>query len=263
MTMSPEVFISFAYKDGLALARELEQRLRQAGIETWFRTRKHARRRALELARSWRPSSRRACGFCSWSSLRQRPSPSGSRGNGRSGAAWASTCSRCCPNSPSSSPIYARFPRWIREHDHWKDPSQRERLVLHILSRPAPPRPAPFRVPDLPRTYVQRIREYTALGDMLLDAKRENPVAVTAAICGGGGFGKSTLAKVLCHDEQIYDAFTDGIVWVELGPDAADTKTLAGLRSTKPSLASRRASQKVATECAGSPRRSPIRRRRP
>ena len=32
----PEVFISFAYHDGLPLARELEARLRQEGITCWF-----------------------------------------------------------------------------------------------------------------------------------------------------------------------------------------------------------------------------------
>ena len=66
---------------------------------------------------------------------------------------------------------------------------------------------------------------------MLLDDKHENPVAITTAIHGGGGFGKSTLAKALCHDEQIYDAFTDGIVWIELGPHAGEEEVLAGLRT--------------------------------
>ena len=33
---APEVFISFAYQDGLTLAQELEARLRQEGIPSWF-----------------------------------------------------------------------------------------------------------------------------------------------------------------------------------------------------------------------------------
>ena len=135
------------------------------------------------------------------------------------------------PEEPGLKPDLKEFPRWIREHDHWKDPSDRDHLIAHLKGRPMPPRPVPFRVPDKPHTYVQRENEYGALRDLLLDDKHENPVANTTAIHGGGGFGKTTLAKALCHDEQIYDAFTDGIVWVELGPDAGDSEVLAGLRT--------------------------------
>jgi len=34
---------------------------------------------------------------------------------------------------------------------------------------------------------------------------------------GPGGFGKTTLAKDLCRDPEIQEAFDDGILWVTLG----------------------------------------------
>jgi predicted ATPase len=43
-------------------------------------------------------------------------------------------------------------------------------------------------------------------------------VAITAALAGAGGFGKTTLAKAICHDEQVQAAF-DGVLWVEVGQE--------------------------------------------
>lgn len=41
---------------------------------------------------------------------------------------------------------------------------------------------------------------------------RKDPLAVTAALSGTGGFGKTTLAAPLCHDEDIIQSFDDGIL---------------------------------------------------
>src|SRR5207248_1636898 len=62
-----------------------------------------------------------------------------------------------------------------------------------------------------------RPREYEALIGKLLDQRREEPVAITAALRGAGGYGKTTMARALCHDERIQQAFDDGILWVTLG----------------------------------------------
>ncbi|MBW2647649.1 MAG: hypothetical protein JRE23_16040 [Deltaproteobacteria bacterium] len=45
---------------------------------------------------------------------------------------------------------------------------------------------------------------------------------ITAALSGAGGYGKTTLAKALCHDERILEAFYDGILWVTLGENPGD-----------------------------------------
>ena len=75
----------------------------------------------------------------------------------------------------------------------------------------------PFMVEDLPLDFVPRPQEFEALLNKLLDQKREEPVAITAALRGAGGYGKTTMAKALCHDERIQQAFDDGILWVTLG----------------------------------------------
>ncbi|MGH9766885.1 MAG: NB-ARC domain-containing protein [Blastocatellia bacterium] len=70
-----------------------------------------------------------------------------------------------------------------------------------------------------PDDFVARPEEFNKLLNHLLDPARERPVAIgaTAALRGAGGYGKTTLAKALCHDPQIQSAFKDGILWVTIG----------------------------------------------
>src|SRR5690606_11547749 len=39
----------------------------------------------------------------------------------------------------------------------------------------------------------------------------------TTALKGAGGFGKTTLAAALCHDEDVQTVFDEGVLWVTLG----------------------------------------------
>jgi predicted ATPase len=50
-----------------------------------------------------------------------------------------------------------------------------------------------------------------------LQGPRDRPTAITSALLGAGGYGKTTLALALCHDQEVKDAFPDGILWVTLG----------------------------------------------
>jgi len=76
-------------------------------------------------------------------------------------------------------------------------------------------KPVPFMVDDLPRDFVSRLIEFNALRDALLAEDRDAPVAITAALRGAGGYGKTILARALCHD--LRDRFPDGVLWVTLG----------------------------------------------
>ena len=76
---------------------------------------------------------------------------------------------------------------------------------------------APFMAPPKPEWFVERPREFERLCSSLLDPKREKPVGITTALQGAGGYGKTTLAAALCHDERVIKAFDDGILWVTLG----------------------------------------------
>ena len=84
----------------------------------------------------------------------------------------------------------------------------------------------PFIVEDLPADFVARPREYAGLANQLLDSTREEPIAITVALRGAGGYGKTALARALCHDEAIQNAFDDGVLWVTLGERPGDLTAL-------------------------------------
>ena len=75
--------------------------------------------------------------------------------------------------------------------------------------------------PSPPADYVPRPDEFAALKAALLDPRGE-PVAITSALKGAGGYGKTTLAKALCADNAIQDAYHDGMLWVTLGENPGE-----------------------------------------
>ena len=50
----------------------------------------------------------------------------------------------------------------------------------------------------------------------------KKPLAITTALRGADGYGKTTLAIALCHDERVQEAYDDGILWVTLGEAPGD-----------------------------------------
>ena len=69
----------------------------------------------------------------------------------------------------------------------------------------------------MPESFIERPREFEQLIAQLVDPKHKNAIAITTALQGAGGYGKTTLAIALCHDDRVIDAFDDGILWVALG----------------------------------------------
>ncbi len=87
-----------------------------------------------------------------------------------------------------------------------------------LRDRIRPPRPAINLAEPPPDDFVARPAEFNKLLKHLLDPEREKPVAIGAtALRGAGGYGKTTLAKAVCHDTQIQSSFKDGILWVTIG----------------------------------------------
>ena len=74
--------------------------------------------------------------------------------------------------------------------------------------------------PEPTANFVQRPHEFGALKAKLLNPQGD-AVAITAALRGAGGYGKTTLACALAHDADIIDAYFDGILWVESGRNQA------------------------------------------
>ncbi len=71
--------------------------------------------------------------------------------------------------------------------------------------------------PKSPALLVDRPNEYERLVAFLLDQRFFLPVAINTSLPGGRGFGKTSLARAVCRDPRVLDAFADGIVWLTLG----------------------------------------------
>ena len=77
--------------------------------------------------------------------------------------------------------------------------------------------------PILPPNYIARHKLLEELVSAVMKAKLEpNRFGATITIKGVGGFGKSVLAKALCHHDTIKAKFSSGFVFVELGPKSFD-----------------------------------------
>jgi WD40 repeat protein len=111
---------------------------------------------------------------------------------------------------------YASLPAWMRK-THFFDLGKEWETFTNYLKSDRQPVRVPFMAPDLPKAFVPRPREFEALLHLLLDRTRQHPVAITTALRGAGGYGKTTLATALCHYDRVIDAFDDGILWVTLG----------------------------------------------
>lgn len=87
--------------------------------------------------------------------------------------------------------------------------------VTHI----SPRRPY-YMTGDINGHFVARPREYEKAKAAILTGDRA--IALTTALRGAGGFGKTMLADALCLDPDIRREFTGGIWRVELGKDLND-----------------------------------------
>ena len=146
---------------------------------------------------------------------------------------------RVCPvvGVPASDLDFSSLPSWMKKA-HFYDLTKEWVTFVSYLKSPGKDNRVPFMAPDLPAHFVDRQHEFEALLSNLLDETRQNPRFITTALQGPGGFGKTTLACCLCHQEQIISAFDDGILWVSLGDapniQGALTKLYAALTGDRP-----------------------------
>jgi hypothetical protein len=127
-------------------------------------------------------------------------------------------------------------PRWLGhildldKPEHWN-------VLANTLAAPSRQNRVPLMAPEPPPDYVSRSSELDVLKLQLID-KSSDAIAITAALKGAGGYGKTPLAKALAHDADVQTSYFDGVLWVELGvtPDSLRdaltdlTTTLTGTR---------------------------------
>jgi len=77
--------------------------------------------------------------------------------------------------------------------------------------------------PKLPTTTVPRPELLEEMVDKICNTSLNiECYAITLTVTGTGGFGKTTITTALCHHPTIKQQFTNGVVFVELGPQACD-----------------------------------------
>ncbi|MET0648420.1 MAG: NB-ARC domain-containing protein [Pyrinomonadaceae bacterium] len=217
------VLIAYAPSDGAELASRVRVELERLGIHVW---REPAQ---LEPGREWWPHVAEALGQVEFLLLIATPDALRSRLLNREWryARQQGVCILPIKGAPGLD--HDALPRWLR-NQRFYDPGRGPEftsapdwklLVNDLHTRCHAPR-VPFMAEELPEDFVARPAETERLLALFLEGKRHEPVAATVALCGAGGYGKTTLARALCHDERIQDAFADGILWTTLGESPGD-----------------------------------------
>ncbi len=208
--IQPRVFISYARSDGEPFASELRTLLQQQGIPLW------QDRVKMEGGRDWWLQIVDALNTVEFMVMVMTPAALQSpivRKEWR----YARQQGVCVyPVKAVPDLDFHSVPRWMSSV-HWYDLAAEHTKFLNDLNHTCEKTYVPFMVGDLPGDFVERPGEFRQLREKLLDEKREEPIAITAALRGAGGYGKTTMARALCHDERIEEAFDDGILWVTLG----------------------------------------------
>lgn len=241
-----QIFISYARLDGTDFANKLRDRLEEEGLSVW------QDRVGMEGGHDWWLQIVEAIDNAEFMVLVMTPAAMKSpivRKEWR----YARQSGVCVyPAKAAADLNFDSLPRWMRDahfYDIGLDTVRFEqgaewRKFLNDLHRRCDALRVPFMCEDLPADFVPRPHEFNMLIDKLLNETREEAVAITAALSGAGGFGKTTLARAICHDEQIQQIFDDGILWVTLGEKDVNLLdkieslifALVGQRSNAPTL---------------------------
>lgn len=209
------VFISYARSDGATLAGKLRTRLEAEGIPLW------QDRVGMEGGPDWWLQITEAVDRVEFMVLVMTPAALGStivRDEWR----YARQQGVCVyPVKAVPDIDFTALPRWMRDAHFYELETEWKKFLNDLNTRCQTPR-VPFMVEALPEDFVNRSSELDQLTSYLLDREREEPVAITAALRGAGGYGKTTLARALCHREDVRNAFDDGVLWVTLGENPGD-----------------------------------------
>ena len=210
------VFVSYSRQDGATFAAELRNKLLKEDLSVWQDL------VALEGGRDW------------WSQIEDaiRSKPLQHFVFVVTPAALASPVVRreirlARQEGKTVSPVkgpglgeLSKLPRWLGQVFDL-DLSEHFATLIRVLKDQSRQKRVSMMAPEPPVDFVRRPGEFQALKTKLLDSKGD-AVAISAALKGAGGYGKTTLAKALAHDPDIQDAYFDGVLWIELGEKPAN-----------------------------------------
>ena len=207
----PRVFLSYARADGEVRAADLRERLVREASDIEIKQ----DRLFLEGGTGWWKQITDAIDSVEYLILVVTPAAMAS-GNVQREWRYArqqGVCVYPVKGAPDPELQFARMPRWMRKAHFFDLEKEWPTFIAHLRKGCDTPR-VPFMAPALPPHFVQRPTEFDALKSLLLTPDRAQPVMIATALAGAGGFGKTTLAAALCHDEDIVENFDDGILWV-------------------------------------------------
>jgi hypothetical protein len=228
------VFISYSRKDGEEFAIDLRSQLEQQDIPVWHD------RVSLEGGRDWWLQITDALDNVAFMVLVATPQAMKSQWVRKE---WRYARQQGVCVYPVQVPGYdldfVALPHWMSSAHFYDFTStdQQNSFFSALQARCTVPR-VPFMVDQLPENYIPRIKELEHIIAELLAHEHGENVAITAALKGAGGYGKTTLARAVCHDERIQEHFDSGILWITLGESPGDLtgrtldliETLSGIR---------------------------------
>ena len=227
MGFSPNtIFISYSRADGRNFAEAFERRLEHEGIRSWRDL------KSME-AGDIRPQVLRAIEDAKHFVLILSRQALTSDWIKREWSHARMVGKRVSPVLADPTLKRADLPPWMRREEVFDIDPKRDRgaerwkaLVL-VLRGDGRTKRAPY-MPggDLPPEFVPRPAEYAALKAAVLAEAPEKTVALTTALRGAGGYGKTILANCLCRDPDVRFEFSDGIVRVEVGKERGDVTGL-------------------------------------
>ena len=217
-----KVFISYARIDGAELAQRLQGDLRNQGYDAWLD------KQRIRGGSSWTKEIETALDEADFVLALLTP---GSYASEICRAEQLRSLRKGKCVIPLKAQRGAEIPLHLETknyRDFTADTTYTEafaKLLEDIHARSGVPLKEAFRqtyvtAPPLPVNFVERPEALTALRDALITDGGGRHIALTA-LEGMGGIGKTVLAKALCHDEVVQQAFPDGVIWITVGKESA------------------------------------------
>jgi hypothetical protein len=206
----PRVFVSYARRDGEAIAADLVERIVSAGISVW------RDREGMRGGESWWNQIDLVLDQVEFMVVAMTPGAIDSEVVRKE---WDLARRKGVCIFPVLGPgklPWAQMPSWMRRV-HFYDLKHQSTKFINDLNTRCQKIRVPFMVEALPENYVPRKVLYEQVLGSLVREHRSDSKPVVVALRGAGGFGKTTLARAICHDIRTRLAFFDGVLWVSLG----------------------------------------------